>query len=192
MRNKQPAKTSIGIDMNKKVITDWGTHFPNVCELIHGDALEFLSNYKYEGNELIYSDPPYLPSTRKRLKVYPCDYSVNDHEKYLAQIKQTPCMIMISGYDSELYNDSLQGWRKETFFSKTHTDTRLECVWMNFQKPAQLHDTSYLGENFRERQTIRDRQLRLQSRIQKMNPIERNAFLDWISKNYKNEIQEVA
>lgn len=41
---------------------------------------------------------------------------------------------MISGYESEMYNDYLSGWRKKQFQScAEHHGTRIEVVWMNYQ-----------------------------------------------------------
>ena len=95
-------------------------------------------------------------------------------------------MVMLSGYDNELYNDTLAGWRKEKFFTKTHTDVRQECVWINFEPPHQLHDATHLGASFRERQTIKRRQQRLRERIRQMDSLERNDFIRWLYETYQN------
>lgn len=184
LRNKSPANHSIGIDKDPQVISKWHRSYPQLCELIEADAADYLYRYKYDGNELIYTDPPYLSSTRRRARVYACDYTLSEHEHLLSVLRTLPCMIMISGYDNELYNDTLAGWRKETFFAKTHTDVRQESVWLNFQPPRQLHDTAHLGANFRERQTIKRRQQRLRERIQRMAPLERSEFIQWLSVTY--------
>ncbi len=47
--------------------------------------------------------------------------------------------IMISGYESEMYNDYLQGWRKERFSSCAEGGRhRQEIVWMNYECYAQM------------------------------------------------------
>lgn len=184
MRHKLPAANSIGIDKDARVISKWREQYPGTCILIHGDAADYLNQHQYSGNELIYSDPPYLPSTRRRKRVYAHEYTTGDHEQFLKQLKTLPCMVMISGYESTLYGDLLSGWRKQSFLSKTHTDLRQEFVWMNFNSPTNLHDTRYLGKNFRERQTIKRRQMRIQEKIQQMNPIERNELISWLSATY--------
>ena len=43
-------------------------------ELIHGCAHRFLSEYAFEGSELLYSDPPYLRRTRTSKHRYRFDY----------------------------------------------------------------------------------------------------------------------
>lgn len=184
LRNKKPAKRSIGIDKNPEVISIWQNHYPGLCELVQTDASEYLIQHRYTGNELVYADPPYLASTRRRSRVYPCDYNSHDHARLLEVIKSLSCMVMVSGYDSELYNDLLSDWHKVTFTAKTHTDARQECVWINFEPPRQLHDAKFLGTNFRERQTIKRRGLRLREKISRMNEIERNELMRWLATTY--------
>lgn len=192
LRNKAPARHSIGIDKDPNVISKWRSHYPKLCELVQADAADFLLRYKYDGNELIYADPPYVCSTRRRSRVYTCDYTTSNHEHLLAVLQRSPCMVMLSGYDNELYNDTLAGWRKETFFAKTHTDVREECVWINFNPPCKLHDASHLGANFRERQTNKRRKQRLQERIKLMDPLERSEFIRWLYVTYENNSVESA
>lgn len=112
------------------------------------------------------------------------DYTQKQHEALLTLFTQLPCMVMISGYDSPLYNEMLSGWQKVSFPAKTHTDVREECVWMNFSPPRVLHDARYLGSTFRERQAIKRRQIRMLDRIQRMNAIERNELITWLNNTY--------
>ena len=55
---------------------------------------------------------------------------------------------------------------------------------MNYAAPEELHDSRYLGDTFRARQTIARRQARLQDRIHAMNPVERNDFIRWVTETY--------
>ena len=125
-----------------------------------------------------------MTETRRRPKIYRYEYDQSQHEQLLRTLCSVPCKVMISGYDSALYNDMLHGWRKVTFTAKTHTDLREECVWMNYAAPQELHDSRYLGDTFRERQTIARRQSRLRDRIAAMESVERNDFLHWIAQTY--------
>ncbi|MBU1297073.1 MAG: DNA adenine methylase [Gammaproteobacteria bacterium] len=191
MRNKKPALRNIGLDLDSKVIEMWKMDLPNICELHQLDAVSYLGSYTYDGNELVYVDPPYLPETRKREKVYRCDYTENDHVLLLKCLIKLPCNIMISGYDNDLYNGLLSGWRKVHFSAKTHTGLKEETVWMNFEHPDRLHDTRYIGKTFRDRQNIQRRQSRLRSRIEKLDPIERNDLYEWMREHYEHN-QEAA
>jgi site-specific DNA-adenine methylase len=190
MRHKKPAARNIGVDVDPAVHGAWTNHSVKGLELIQGDASSYLSRFMYDGSELIYADPPYVTQTRRRAKIYRFEYDQGQHEQLLATLRRVPCKVMISGYDSALYNEALQGWRKVTFMAKTHTDVREECVWMNYSAPEELHDSRYLGDTFRERQTIGRRQSRLRDRISAMDPVERNDFLRWIMQTY-GSVQEV-
>ncbi|MCY1460013.1 hypothetical protein D9M71_775340 [compost metagenome] len=55
---------------------------------------------------------------------------------------------------------------------------------MNFEPQIQLHDARYMGDTFRDRQTIQRRQARLRSRIDRMDPAERHDLLQWMQENY--------
>ncbi len=191
MRNKKPGQHNIGIDIDSKVINKWKTEFPQLCELVLGDALSFLASYNFNGNELIYADPPYYPATRRNTKIYTYEYTHDDHEKFISLIKKLPCKIMISGYDHPFYNDQLKGWGKVSFSAKTHVDNREESIWFNFEKPDALHDGRYYGKNFRERQTIKRRQERLYKKIQNMDPIERSELFRWMNTEYPEELGEL-
>jgi len=186
MRNKKVAQRNIGLDLDAKIIELWQAELSNACELYQVDAVAFLEAYSFDGQELVYVDPPYVPETRRRAKVYRCDYSKEDHIRLLRCLVSLPCNVMLSGYDCDLYNRELVGWRKVSFPAKTHVGVREETVWMNFEQPSYLHDSRYLGETFRERQTIQRRQSRLRNRIQNLAPLERHELLQWMQEHYGN------
>ncbi|MFJ4452642.1 DNA adenine methylase [Pseudomonas sp. NPDC089392] len=186
MRNKKAAQRNIGLDLDEQVIELWQTAHPGICELHQVDAVSFLESYAFEGHELVYVDPPYVPETRRRAKVYRCDYSEADHQRLVRCLATLPCKVMLSGYDCDLYNSELVGWRKVSFPAKTHVEVREETVWMNFDPPSRLHDSRYMGETFRDRQTIQRRQTRLRSRIESLDPIERHELLQWMQEHYGN------
>lgn len=132
MRNKKAAQRNIGLDLDAQVIELWQSKLSGTCELHQVDAVSFLEGYAFEGEELVYVDPPYVPETRRREKVYRCDYTEADHIRLLRCLVELPCNVMLSGYDCDLYNQELVGWRKVSFPAKTHVEMREEVVWMNF------------------------------------------------------------
>lgn len=83
-------------------------------------------------NVLIYADPPYLLSTRHG-KQYKCEMSDADHEELLETLKLHTGPVLISGYESDLYNTLLKGWRREqkTAYSQVMSK-KTEVLWMNF------------------------------------------------------------
>ena len=187
MRHKKPAKTNIGIDRDDRVIERWH-ELPSLCELVSGDATDFLRGYAFQGGELVYADPPYLRSTRRSAgKLYRHDLDEVDHVRLLEVLKDLPCMVMISGYPSALYNGALAGWRTVSFMAKTHVDRREECVWLNFEAPLKLHDGTHLGSTFRERQSVKRRNQRWIERLDRMPAEERGHLLTLIRDRYEPE-----
>jgi len=192
LRNKKPADRNIGIDLDPVVHEMWAsTSVASDFERVQADATEFLANFSYTGDELVYADPPYVASTRRRTKVYRFDFSERDHRRLLMVLRELPCKVMVSGYECPLYNEILEGWRKTHFPAKTHTEVRQECVWMNFPEPQQLHDTRYLGNTFRDRQTIARRQERLRTKIGSMDPVERSDLVRWMNETYGQTMETV-
>lgn len=53
---------------------------------------------------------------------------------------------------------------------------------MGYTAPVQLHNSSYLGDTFREYQTIAQRQFRLRERA--MNSLRCSRSMSWISHTY--------
>lgn len=106
-------------------------------------ALELMKRYDTP-DVFIYMDPPYLPETRKGY-LYKHEMTRADHEELLKAAVDHPGKIMISGYDNDLYNDYLSGWRK------AYKDTNAECglkrrevLWMNY-RDGQMRLEDYLG-----------------------------------------------
>ena len=47
--------------------------------------------------------------------------------------------IIISGYESELYNTALVGWHKDTTMSQTTSaEMARETIWMNYEPDGQM------------------------------------------------------
>ncbi len=184
LRHKLPAEQNIGIDMDESIISRWRSEHPGRCTLVHADAVSFLENYAFTGGELVYADPPYLPSERRRSKIYRHEYDESEHVRLLTLLKSLPCMVMLSGYDSLMYREHLADWRMVTFPAKTHVDVRNECVWMNFTPPTILHDASHLGDSFRDRQTVKRRLERAVARFGRMDPTERHHLLQLLNAQF--------
>jgi hypothetical protein len=128
----------------------------------------------------VYLDPPYLFAVRtSQHPIYAHEFgTVEQHQALLDLIKSLDCKIMISGYWSELYARELADWRPTSFNSVVRSgETRREWLWMNYPEPVALHDYSYLGNNFRERERIKRRITRWSARLQRMDILERRAVL---------------
>ena len=100
-------------------------------------ALDVIKRFNYE-NVFMYIDPPYLLGTRAG-KQYKCEMSDKDHEELLKELLQNKAKIMISGYESQMYNEYLENWHKLKFYScAEHGKPRTEVIWMNYKQNLQM------------------------------------------------------
>jgi len=191
MRQKKPAKRNIGIEIDSAVVAAWRAEPKPACEILQGDAVELLRTFRFEGNELVYSDPPYLRSTRRKQWIYRHDYEVADHIQLLEVLKQLPCAVMISGYRNSLYDQMLADWRSVEIPGDSHTGPRVEVVWMNYPEPAVLHDVSHVGGDFRARELIKRRRNGLVRRIGGLHNHERHALFERLAAEHGDELRRV-
>lgn len=178
IRKKSAAIRNIGIEIDSNVVKKWRDSGEINFELVQGDALAYLSRYPFEGNELVYCDPPYLRETRRtRKKIYKYEYTLEQHISFLDLIKELPCQVMLSGYHSELYEKALSDWNVHTFQTTIRKKTAIEWIWMNYETPVKLHDYRYLGDNYRERYRIREKVKRWTHRLESMPALEQQALM---------------
>ena len=179
MRYKRPALHNIGIEIDPKTIKMWDDFNKFDFELIQTNAVTYLQKYPFTGKELIYCDPPYLRETRKKYyPLYKYEYTYDQHVELLELIKTLPCMVMISGYKSDLYSDLLKDWHTYSFQAACHYGVATEYVWMNYPHPDKLHDYRYLGDNFRERERIKCKTKSWVRRFKTMPTLEQQVMLD--------------
>lgn len=152
MKRKPPALHNIAIDRDARALGNFECDYP--VQRVHGCAHQFLAGYDYRGYELVYSDPPYLHSTRTSKRRYRFDYKEADHIELLELLKTLPCNVMLSGYPSALYDDLLDGWGSLELQVMNQAGVRTEKLWFNFT-PDRVHWASYAGKNFTDRQRIK-------------------------------------
>lgn len=97
-------------------------------------ALDVIAQNNGE-NILIYADPPYVKCTRSlNGDQYRFEMSDKEHEQMLTALRQHSGMVMLSGYDCEMYRDLLPEWRIETIRTTAERGVmRTECLWTNPQ-----------------------------------------------------------
>lgn len=95
------------------------------------DALKLIERYNDE-KTLIYCDPPYLQELRKR-NIYANEFTAEQHIELLNLLLCSKSKVIISGYDSEMYNELLKDWRTDEIVTTVQMGLhRTEKVWMNF------------------------------------------------------------
>lgn len=106
-------------------------------QIEHRPALEVIRDFNYP-NVFIYLDPPYLLGARSGgRKQYRHEMTDADHEEMLETARGSRAMVMLSGYESELYDNHLKGWRKANLRGYAQGGKeRREAVWMNYDPPG--------------------------------------------------------
>ncbi len=100
-------------------------------------AIDVIKRFNFD-NVLIYADPPYVLSTRHG-KQYKHEMDDDDHEQLLQSLLAHKGPVIISGYDSDVYNDLLKGWyrKHQTAYSQV-CSKKDEVIWMNFRPDDQM------------------------------------------------------
>jgi site-specific DNA-adenine methylase len=184
LERKKPAARTIGVDVDRSLIARWSERrrrLPFDVELHCMDAVEYLKAFTFTGGELVYSDPPYMQHTRVSKKLYEHEYSDGQHRELLAILVTLPCFVIVDGYPSPLYEETLQhhyGWRWIDFPNTTRGGKFIERAWFNFPPPAELHDCRYAGEDYRERERIKRKRDRWTRRFIAMGSAERQVVYE--------------
>ncbi len=197
LRAKRPAAESYALDLAPDALDGIRDAVPDGTRLIHADAIQWLGDrlgeHWFQPTDFVYLDPPYLMETRRSGPMYRHELTDRDHRRLLAIAQQLPCMVMISGYWSELYAQLLQVWRTMSFEAMTRGGCKAtEWLWMNYPEPIALHDYRYLGENFREREKIGRQRKRWVARLRRMDVLQRRALLAALAEYSIAERGEVA
>ncbi|MBZ0323634.1 DNA adenine methylase [Enterococcus casseliflavus] len=101
------------------------------------DATKLLTRYNRK-DVLAYVDPPYLMNTRSK-RLYACEFSDKEHLELLDILCNFEGTVILSGYESEMYNEKLDGWYKLKFNSKAESGaSRQEVLWCNYEPTGQM------------------------------------------------------
>lgn len=154
--NMENGKTGFRAASNRSGTTpahDW-RNFPKeiqtFCERLAGvvienkDAREVMAQHD-SPQTLHFVDPPYVHGTRSRVRGYKFELSDADHRDLCAFLKTLKGMVLLCGYDNEIYSEL--GW--ETVRRPAHADgalDRMEVLWLN---PAAWQGQSQMSLDFR-------------------------------------------
>lgn len=128
-------------DSNKSGSTparDWANYPPTIrdaCDRLQGVVVENRPACQvmiaHDGPETLhYVDPPYLHETRGRRKRYRNEMTNKQHSEMLSVLRGLEGMVMLSGYDNEMY-DRL-GWKKvQRHAFADGARERTEVMWLN-------------------------------------------------------------
>lgn len=98
-------------------------------------ALELIAAYGQHQDTCLYVDPPYLGSTRSGTNYAHEMQTAEDHVVLAEALQECKAAVVLSGYDSPLYEELYDGWhvtRIETFSGQGNTHSgRTEVLWSN-------------------------------------------------------------
>jgi len=196
LRRKRPAAGSYAIEIDPETLAAfraaYGRELANV-EYVHGDCVDWLRDFGRHctGRELIYSDPPYVLSSRRSARrLYRHEYTEQDHLRLLEVLLGIRCYVMVSGYANPIYDEILSGWHAVSFAAQTRGGPAVETVWLNYDHTRVLkHDYSHTGINYRERERIKKKARRWAARLNDMPTDERNYLLRLIAEQFGGEVR---
>lgn len=97
-------------------------------------ALDVVADFGRHPGVLLYVDPPYSPDTREP-GLYLHEMTRADHEALLEALLACNSAVMLSGYASPLYDETLTGWHRTEIPTSTGQggtwSDRTEVVWCN-------------------------------------------------------------
>lgn len=109
----------------------------NAVQIEHTDALHLIERHNDPG-VLMYLDPPYLHGTRKGGRLYRHEMDDAGHRKLLELLQTSRASIVLSGYESDLYDRALVGWHKYVICARTTSaEMTQEVIWCNYEAPEQ-------------------------------------------------------
>lgn len=195
LRKKLPARDNIGIEIDGATLSRFDEEFlwgPGglqasgvAVRTFNHDALALLPALDLPADALVYCDPPYPASVRAAgaRAYYKHDQLADEwHERFLTMLQELPCMVIVSGYECELYHRKLTKWRTAYKWTVNRAGAKVkEFVWMNFAEPALLHDPRFVGGNYTDRQRVQRKIARWTENFKAMPADERWAIYEALS-----------
>ncbi|MBP40192.1 MAG: hypothetical protein CL528_00310 [Aequorivita sp.] len=203
-RSVKPAKKIIAHEKDRSVFLKWcqyydpiwklytqleefshtsiGVH-PNKIKIYNSCGIKYLEDANktsyWEKGDLVYCDPPYLLETRTSGTRYEHEMTKEDHERFLNAVTKIDAPVLVSHYKNDMYDSHLKGWNTISFMSQTRNGKpRRETVYFNYEKPTELHDYSYFGNCYRERENNKKRAANIVAKFERMKPLEKNYYLN--------------
>jgi DNA adenine methylase len=183
--HKKEAELNILNDIDSEVYEYWFIKLGNKFNtgVVNYPFLELINNSTYSrlfdmSDTLLYCDPPYLFSTRiQKRPIYTHEMSEDQHIEFLKSVLQLKCKVCISHYPNTIYDEYLKDWQIFDFKATTRKGGVIERIYMNYQLNGKLHDYSFVGDNFREREAFKRQKNNMVNKIEKMQPHFKNAML---------------
>ncbi|MCY3679618.1 MAG: DNA adenine methylase, partial [Gemmatimonadetes bacterium] len=103
-------------------------------QIENAPAVEVIQRYD-TADTVFYVDPPYVHSARGDSAAYGYEMTDEDHESLATVLKRVRGRVVLSGYQTSLYDRLYENWRRidaEEHNCRSVRKSRQESVWMNF------------------------------------------------------------
>lgn len=129
--------------------------------------------------DVYFLDPPYLLSTKGNRNLYEFEMTDDEHlQLLLTVLAKVEKKFIIIHPKCEMYDTYLKDWRKKEIKIRYSQKTSIECIYMNFPEPEELHTYKYLGNGCHDRQRIKRKGDRWVKKLQALPVLERNYILE--------------
>lgn len=190
VRHIKEAKFNLLNDIDPEVMQNWGKlQLPSWYKLTNHSALSIIERINDFippgiGSVFIFLDPPYRKDSRKcQADIYKFEVDEKHHTDLLSQINAIKRhKVMITHYPDPVYDAALKHWNKVDFYSMTRNGIALERMYMNYDLIDNLlHDYSYIGKDFREREAFERIRKNLSKKLKRLPDALRNAIISDIT-----------
>lgn len=148
VRNRTGFRATTHRNRNQDYSWDWARypiHIRAFIERLTGvtvecePALELIDRHD-QPDVLLYVDPPYVHETRGVVRGdghngYRHEMTNEDHRALAERLNRCEAMVVLSGYQSDLYEELYEGWATETRNARIQgqggADQRIEVLWLN-------------------------------------------------------------
>lgn len=186
-----PARVLIN-DLDPTVVDAWrAVNLGPQLEVYNLPALDFLRAVLARpdlGRIVVYCDPPYPHGTRAMTNCYRTEMTDAQHVEFLDAVRWLRVDCLVSTYPNDLYADQLSHWQRTEFKSMTRGGQRTEWLFYNYPAPTVLHDDSFSGGNYREREYTKRKAETWVRRYRELQPREQQRILGQILEHTPDEL----
>jgi DNA adenine methylase len=113
----------------------------NHVQIENRDAFRLIETYNRK-TTFMYLDPPYVLETRKNRKIYSCEFTDDDHARLIQFCNSSKAKILLSGYDSPLYEQHLAShFRRHVITAVDEAgNTKREIAWYNYSRDMEMFE----------------------------------------------------
>jgi site-specific DNA-adenine methylase len=158
---------------------------PSMAIIEFSDYKDLLEENVFIQEDFIFSDPPYMFSTRSSgKKYYKYEFTTKNHIEFLNYMISLPCKIMITHPECDLYNEYLKGWSKEELNYMTRNGWFKDTVWTNYNTAdIELLNYDCLGTDFTDRQRIKRQRNNIVNKFKNLDNHVRLAIVKELKEN---------